>query len=219
MADKDNTAQDPDSIELVKEGPGPAPEENKIILAREVLPRQLPIIPVNQRPLFPKMTVPMVIDDEPLVSMLIELVKSQPRLVGIVLRRDAGSGGGEGDGQPDKPTALHPVGVVADVCHLAQAPAPLEPIHRRQHHVQDDRVRVLLIRGTQSRSDVTCGDHLEFLCTECELEEIAYLGVVLDDKNPEIVWHSMQLRAQFGAAVVLLLRRPVGTFMICLMKR
>ena len=123
MADKDNTAQDPDSIELVKEGPGPAPEENKIILAREVLPRQLPIIPVNQRPLFPKMTVPMVIDDEPLVSMLIELVKSQPRLVGIVLRRDAGSGGGEGDGQPDKPTALHPVGVVAEVVQLAQAPA------------------------------------------------------------------------------------------------
>ncbi len=122
MADSDDTAHDPDAIELVKEEPVPSPEESKIVLAREVFPRQLPIIPVNQRPLFPKMTVPMLIDDEPLVEMLAELVKSQPRLVGVVLRRHSEDRDGEAVGEQRDGPDLCDVGVVAEVVQFAQAP-------------------------------------------------------------------------------------------------
>jgi len=120
MADNDNTTHDPDAIELVREEAEPSPEESKLVLAREVLPRQLPIIPINQRPLFPKMTVPMFIDDEPLVQMLTELVQSQPRLLGVVLRRPENQEeeGDRSDAEPD----LHSVGVVVEIVQFAQAP-------------------------------------------------------------------------------------------------
>lgn len=38
--------------------------EHQVVLASEILPDKLPLIPVENRPLFPQMIVPMVLDDE-----------------------------------------------------------------------------------------------------------------------------------------------------------
>ena len=49
-------------------GPGrekddPRPAEKQLVLARDILPDHLPVIPIVTRPLSPKMIVPLVIDD------------------------------------------------------------------------------------------------------------------------------------------------------------
>ncbi len=96
----------------------PRPADQKLVLARDVLPSQLPIIPITDRPLFPKMTVPMIIDDPPLVEMLIAVAESESRFVGIVLLRPK-------ENEPDsheqpKTSDLYRIGVVAEIFRMAQ---------------------------------------------------------------------------------------------------
>ena len=93
MAEEDKP-ETVDDVEVVESDPDvtdsePTAADQKLVLARDVYPSQLPIIPISDRPLFPKMTVPMIMDDEPLVKMLIELAETETRFVGIVLQREA----------------------------------------------------------------------------------------------------------------------------------
>ncbi len=91
--------------------------DQDIVLARDVRPTVLPIIPLQHRPLFPKLTVPMVIDDAPLVQVLVETVQAQQKVIGLVLRRHAD------DASPTESPAgrdLCVVGVVAEILHMAQ---------------------------------------------------------------------------------------------------
>ncbi len=96
----------------------PRASDQKLILARDALPLQLPIIPISDRPLFPKMTVPMIMDDEALVKMLIELAEGDSRFVGIVLHRpiEEGVENAEAVGTSD----LYDIGVVAEIVRMAQ---------------------------------------------------------------------------------------------------
>ncbi len=96
----------------------PRPDDQKLVLARDVFPSQLPIIPISDRPLFPKMTVPMVIDDPPLVKMLIAIAETESRFVGIVLRRPKENG--EGPHETAHTSDLYHIGVVAEIFRMAQ---------------------------------------------------------------------------------------------------
>jgi ATP-dependent Lon protease len=122
MAEEDRPESE-DEVEVVEpdldgvDSP-PRPEDQKLVLARDVLPTQLPIIPITDRPLFPKMTVPMILDDEPLVKMMIEIAESESRFVGIVLQRPT-----EGDEPREGPVRtadIYETGVVAEVIRMAQ---------------------------------------------------------------------------------------------------
>lgn len=104
--------------EVVKEAAGSGPEQGQLVLARDVLPDQLPIIPLNVRPLFPKMTVPMLLDDKDLIQMILDLRKEQKRHIGLVLKRP------KPDGQRSaQPTGadLFDVGVAAEILQVGRA--------------------------------------------------------------------------------------------------
>ena len=75
-------------VEVLKEGEASMPDEKGIILARHLYPRQLPIIPLHQHPVFPKMTVPMIIGAESLKKMLSDIVKSKSKFVGLLLKKN-----------------------------------------------------------------------------------------------------------------------------------
>ncbi len=100
----------------------PVADDQKLVLSRDLFPVQLPIIPIADRPLFPKMTVPMIIDDDPLVKMLIDLADSESRFVGIVLRkpRENGPSNGKQGYKPVRTSELHHVGVIAEIVRMAQ---------------------------------------------------------------------------------------------------
>ncbi|MDI6774582.1 MAG: endopeptidase La [Verrucomicrobiota bacterium] len=106
-------------VEVVREPAGPASaDEKKIVPAREVLPSQLPIVPVNNRPVFPKMTVPIVIDDDNLKKLLADAVKDQNKFVGLLLKKET-----KDSEKPEaaSPANLYSVGVAAEILQMAQA--------------------------------------------------------------------------------------------------
>ena len=52
-------------IEIVKPAADGKNGENRMVLARDILPDQLTIIPIENRPFFPKMIAPILIESGP----------------------------------------------------------------------------------------------------------------------------------------------------------
>ncbi|OGV57887.1 MAG: endopeptidase La [Lentisphaerae bacterium RIFOXYA12_FULL_48_11] len=116
-----NNSGEPEQVEVVKNGSTGG--EKRIVLARDVLPQSLPIIPLNSRPVFPKMTVPMIIDDNNIKKMLLDTAKSQTKYVGLVLLKKEQPDEQKEDPQPE----LYNIGVIAEILQTAQL-APEAPI-------------------------------------------------------------------------------------------
>ncbi len=123
MQDGDvNETQGDESLhaEFVGGGPG------GLVLSDDVLPERIPIIPLQQRPVFPGTTMPLEISDVRLQSAVEFLKKSASKYVGVVLAKeynqeapleselhDMGTvlrilkmGGGSAEGQEDGPVHL-----------------------------------------------------------------------------------------------------------------
>ena len=119
MADDDmTTPEDLEEVEVLKDDE-PISRDRRLVLARHVFPPQLPIVPLPNRPLFPKMTVPIVIDNAELAEVLVETAQSQTKFVGLVLRRHAEE---SGDSEPVRGADLYDVGVIAEIQQVAQSP-------------------------------------------------------------------------------------------------
>jgi len=101
------------------------PEEKRLVLTREILPDRLPIIPIISRPLFPKMVVPMLVDDPKGRRAVADVLEAQAKFVGVVLVKQRES-------QPEagsiKASDLYSVGVVAEVIRVTQPPSPEVPM-------------------------------------------------------------------------------------------
>ena len=112
-----------DGVEVIPPPPTaqeeePSAAEEKMVLARDLFPPSLPIIPIRSRPLFPKMTVPMIIDSPEMIQMLTDTAASDAKYVGLVLRKDVPD---DADDAPPKGSDLHSVGVVAEILQTANA--------------------------------------------------------------------------------------------------
>ena len=118
MSDDSKTVE----AELVSNERGPKPSEDKTVIpARYVYPDILPLLPLLSRPLFPRMMVPLSIDDGALKEMLATTVKSSTKFVGLVLAREVP--GTEERQIPRKGEELHKVGVIAEIIQVSQAGA------------------------------------------------------------------------------------------------
>jgi len=112
-------------IEVVKGDASGPHQEKTIVLARTLFPMHLPIVPLRHRPVFPKMTVPMLLDSPNLTKMVTETAQSQAKFIGLVLRRP------EAADKPDTALTgadLYQVGVIGEILQLAQM-SPEAPIH------------------------------------------------------------------------------------------
>ncbi len=85
----------------------PSPDEDGLVLARKVLPVQIPLVPLTRRPLFPNMTVPLVVDRPALRKVIAERAEGHHRFVGLVLARQ--------QEREDAVPELYPVGVVVEI--------------------------------------------------------------------------------------------------------
>jgi ATP-dependent Lon protease len=101
-----------------REKSGSGPDEKRIVLAREILPDQLPIIPITSRPIFPKMVVPIIIDEPRGKKAVQDVLQANSKYVGIVLTRHQ-------EGQPEnrviKGSDLYSIGVAAEVIRVTQS--------------------------------------------------------------------------------------------------
>ncbi len=89
-----------------------------IIPARYAFPPTLPVIPLNNRPLFPKMMVPLGIEEPYLKEMITKIAENKNKFVGLVLARE--SAGGDDTVRPRKASELYTVGVIAEILQVNQ---------------------------------------------------------------------------------------------------
>jgi len=88
-----------------------AEQEPRLILASEVLPEHLPVLPIRPRPLFPGFPVPLEIGAEQ-VGIVQRALEYASKTIGVVLVRDPNGS--------DTPENLHSVGVAAKILRVFQ---------------------------------------------------------------------------------------------------
>lgn len=110
-------------IEVVEaEINGKSLQPGSLVLASEVLPLGVPIIPIRPRPAFPNMLIPMALDDPNQIRAIKHAMESQTQAIGLVLVKDPE--------KPDGPDNLHAVGVVGKIVKMI--------------HLGDDNAQFLL---------------------------------------------------------------------------
>ncbi|MCU0846978.1 MAG: endopeptidase La [Spirochaetes bacterium] len=57
----------------------------QLILAREILPDVIPIIPISQRPIFPGMMIPLVLTGDVMINTASSIMESEKKIGGVVL--------------------------------------------------------------------------------------------------------------------------------------
>ena len=81
--EKDEDNQE-DIIEVTEKIGEAIPEDKSLVVSEDVFPESLIIVPLYDRPLFPKMLLPVIISDEKLEKVLLEELKESLRYVGLV---------------------------------------------------------------------------------------------------------------------------------------
>jgi ATP-dependent Lon protease len=110
MTDENN-----DFIEAEING-GEAEKENSsgdLVLATEILPNGLPILPLRPRPAFPSLLIPMAATGEMQIKAVKKAVESPSQALGLVMVRDLEA--------PDSPENLHQFGVVGKIVKVVHA--------------------------------------------------------------------------------------------------
>ncbi len=65
-----------------------APQKPGLVVAREILPPLLSILPLSNQPLFPGLIVPLVYEGEEMIHVFREIAKADEQYVGLILVRD-----------------------------------------------------------------------------------------------------------------------------------
>ena len=99
-----DTVHDPEIIDQNSEA--------KLVPSEDILPEQLTLLPLSNRPLFPGLVVPLVYEGEEMGEVVRNLAASQEQHVGLVLVRD--------EDAPYAPENLYEVGVVARIAKAVE---------------------------------------------------------------------------------------------------
>ncbi len=105
---------DPDIIEPNEIDDEPPPDSSGLIVARELLPPFLSILPLSNRPLFPGLIVPLVYEGEEMTSVFREIANAEEQHIGLLLVRN--------EDAPFATENLYEVGVVAKVIKAVEIP-------------------------------------------------------------------------------------------------
>jgi len=119
MATNQQDRPDLAGVEVMDERPD-APERGGIVLARDLYPDRLPILGV-ERPLFPKMTLPLLFGDDETKTRVRGIVERGQKFIGFLLTRDGV------DGKRPAGERFHRVGVVAEIRQIVH-PDPAMPL-------------------------------------------------------------------------------------------
>ncbi|RLL55906.1 endopeptidase La [Mariprofundus sp. EBB-1] len=85
----------------------PESKEGHLVRSDEVLPKELTLLPVSNRPLFPGLVVPLIYEGDEMSKIVRDLADSHVQHIGLVLVRD--------EDQPYAPENVYSVGVVARI--------------------------------------------------------------------------------------------------------
>ena len=95
----------------------PQASETSIIVASDLLPTSLIIIPLFDRPFFPKMMVPILLSNEELVNNILESLSEKQKYVGLLFAEET-----EGEGESFKVQRFAKIGVACKVMQVNKKP-------------------------------------------------------------------------------------------------
>ena len=95
----------------------PQSSETSIIVASDLLPTSLIIIPLFDRPFFPKMMVPILLSNEELVNNILESLSEKQKYVGLLFAEET-----EGEGESFKVQRFAKIGVACKVMQVNKKP-------------------------------------------------------------------------------------------------
>ena len=173
MAD-DPRVLTPDGIEEQVESETIAPEDKTLVVAKDILPETLLIVPLHDRPLFPKMMGPIVIEDEQVQKTILETQqKSLPIFLGLLLVKPSD------DAMvriPDSIDDFFQVGVAARVIQISPI-SPGEPLQLVAQAQGRFQVKQLSKSGSLFRARVS---YLKDEMPENQEQLKAYCVAVID---------------------------------------
>ncbi len=143
-------------------GPG-----SSLVVARDLLPEVLLIMPLTARPMFPGLVVPLLYENEDLKAAIQQLAESGRQHVGLVLVKD--------EDDPFVPDNMHRVGVVAKVLKAVEVAG--HGLHLVVECVERFRVDEFLTKEVPLRARVTY--HLETAYKD-NLELRAYTVAIIN---------------------------------------
>lgn len=101
--DKDEPIENEENPEI----PDPSPQPSELVLAADILPAALPILPLRPRPAFPSLLIPMAATGPHQVQAVKKTLESPSQALGLVMVRDLE--------REDSPENLHKIGVVGKI--------------------------------------------------------------------------------------------------------
>jgi len=102
-----DTVHDPEVLDETSDS-----SQAQLVRTEDVLPPQLTLLPLSNRPLFPGLVVPLVYEGEEMGRIVRDLAASHEQHVGLVLVRD--------EDKPYAPENLYEVGVVARIAKAVE---------------------------------------------------------------------------------------------------
>ena len=122
QGDGEVTKEDSGIIIVDKETKGaeedpPQSSETSIIVASDLLPTSLIIVPLFDRPFFPKMMVPILLSNEELVNNILESLNDKQKYVGLLFAEET-----EGEGESFKVQRFAKIGVAGKVMQINRKP-------------------------------------------------------------------------------------------------
>ncbi len=102
-----DTVHDPEVLDETSDS-----SQAQLVRTEDVLPSQLTLLPLSNRPLFPGLVVPLVYEGEEMGRIVRDLAASHEQHVGLVLVRD--------EEKPYAPENLYEVGVVARIAKAVE---------------------------------------------------------------------------------------------------
>ena len=152
-------------IEVETDADVQAVPDEGLVLARDMLPARLPIIPLRPRPAFPGVIIPLTVNGEARVRTIKQAMETDSQAIGLVMARDLED--------EDSPGNLQNVGVAAKILKLINA-------EKDSAHVLVNSLERFSIDQVMEFNEVIYADVTYFLST------------VYSD-NPELKAYSMAI--------------------------
>lgn len=140
------------------------PDEG-LVLARDILPSKLPIIPLRPRPAFPGVIIPLTVNGEARVRTIKKAMESESQAVGLVMVKELE--------EDDSTSNLQQVGVAAKILKLIH-------VEKESAHVLVNSLERFSIEEVHEIDDVIYTDVTYFLST-------------VYTENPELKAYSMAI--------------------------
>jgi len=129
--------REPEEVEVISEDEHSYDKDGQLVLPKDILPRNLTVLPLLEQPLFPMLTVPMIIDNPETKKMLVNVCKKQDKKIAMFFKRPDISKTSVSDYVLSD---LHEIGVIGEIVHLNESNegrnAPIQVVINIGHRIK-----------------------------------------------------------------------------------